>query len=365
MPNRSSLLIVDDVPDNLRLLSAMLQQEGYQVRSAARGKRALQAASIAPPDLVLLDINMPEMNGLEVCARRKADEKLRDIPVIFISALSDTEDKIRALDAGGVDYIAKPFQEREVLARVKTHLQLRQQKLELEKNYRRLKELEQLRDSLTHMVVHDMKNPLMVIDGHLKMIELFEAEKFSKEAASHLAEARTATSRLARMTAEILMVSKLEAGKLTLHSEPGDLVALARRVATDAQLFLASKQLKIVAEPAAINLSFDHKLMERVFQNLLDNALKFSPDDGTVLLALTTGQREVRVEITDKGPGIAPEHHTKIFRKFAQVESRQSWRGTGLGLTFCSLAVEAHGGEIGVASSPGKGSTFWFTLPAR
>ena len=158
----ASVLVVDDTIENLRLLSDLLGEHGYEVRAVTNGRQALQAVERDPPDLILLDISMPEMDGYEVCRRLKASERSQDVPVIFLTALTDTADKVRAFEAGGVDYVTKPFQVEEVLARVKTHVALRRAQADLADSYARLRALEQLRDDLVHMVVHDMRSPLPV-----------------------------------------------------------------------------------------------------------------------------------------------------------------------------------------------------------
>ena len=364
MTENNSILIVDDVPENLRLLSALLLQNGYQVRSATSAKRALAAAALARPSLILLDIRMPEMTGMQMCDLLKKDDNLKDIPVIFISGLNETGDKINAFRSGGVDYITKPIQEQEVLARVKTHLELRRQKIELETSYRRLQALEELRDSLTHMIVHDMKNPLMVIGGHLELIGMKDAGTLSPHGDHSLAEARVGVSRLTHMISEMLTVSKLESGKLAIQPGPCDLVALARKVAAEVCPANDDRQIEIsiTTNPETVRLSLDVGLIERVLQNLLGNALKFSPDRSKVALTIAAANGRTRVEVSDAGPGIAPEFHRMIFEKFGQVASGKNVAGYGLGLTFCKLAVEAHGGTIGVESRPGAGATFGFTL---
>ena len=166
----ASVLVVDDTIENLRLLSELLGEQGYEVRAVTNGRQALQAVEHDPPDLILLDINMPEMNGYEVCRRLKAQERSKDVPVIFLTALTDTADKVRAFDAGGVDYVTKPFQFEEVLARVKTHVALRRAQVELADSYTRLRALEQLRDDLVHMVVHDMRSPLPALLINLRLL---------------------------------------------------------------------------------------------------------------------------------------------------------------------------------------------------
>ena len=192
-----SILIVDDTPANLLLLVNMLAERGYRPRPVSSGKLALQAARDETPDLVLLDINMPEMNGYEVCEHLKADAVLKDIPVIFISASGETIDKIKAFAVGGVDYVTKPFQLEEVDARVRTHLELRRLRLELERQNRRLQEnydhlgkLEDLQDKLTHMFVHDMRLPLIGITGYLETLEMDAGRKLDSNELEILRKAR-------------------------------------------------------------------------------------------------------------------------------------------------------------------------------
>jgi len=156
----ASVLIVDDTIDTLRLLSDLLGERGYDVRAVTNGRQALQAVERDPPDLILLDISLPELDGYEVCRHLRASERSRDVPVIFITALADTADKVRAFEAGGVDYVTKPFQVEEVLARVKAHVALRRAQAELADSFTRLRALEQLRDGMVHLVIHDMRSPL-------------------------------------------------------------------------------------------------------------------------------------------------------------------------------------------------------------
>ena len=167
----ASVLVVDDGIDNLRLLSDLLGEQGYEVRAVTTGRQALQAVEHDPPDLILLDITMPEMNGYEVCQRLKAKDRSKDVPVIFLTALTETADKVRAFDAGGVDYVTKPFQFEEVLARVKTHVALRRAQADLADSYTRLRALEQLRDDLVRMVVHDMGSPLQALLINLLLLK--------------------------------------------------------------------------------------------------------------------------------------------------------------------------------------------------
>ncbi|MDO8803120.1 MAG: response regulator, partial [Elusimicrobiota bacterium] len=184
-----------------------------KVRAAFSGEMALQAARNDPPDLILLDINMPEMNGYEVCRQLKADERLKDIPVIFLSALTETMDKVKAFGLGGVDYITKPFQFEEVEARVETHLELRRQKSQLQENYNELHELKKLRDGLVNMLIHDLRPPLTSICGHLEIIKEKEKTTLSADSAGRLAEAMKAAKQLIQMVSTVLDKGKREEGK--------------------------------------------------------------------------------------------------------------------------------------------------------
>ena len=343
------ILIVDDSPANLLLLARMLGEKGYETLTAPSGKLALEAARAEPPDLILLDITMPEMNGYETCEQIKADATLRDIPVIFISSLNETIDKVKAFGVGGVDYVTKPFQFEEVYARVQTHLQLRR--------------LGRLRDSLTHMVVHDLRNPLTVICDFLDILEFQKAQVLSASTQALVTVAHRSAEDLLTMIGSILDVAKMRAGEMSLQREPCDLAALASALLDTIHPLPDNRTVTLEAKEPSLFAPVDVGLIRRVLQNLLGNALKYTPVGGDVRVVLTPSRGEVRIEVIDLGPGIAPEYHQRIFEKYGQVEDRTNRVGTGLGLAFCKLAVEAHGGRIGVESEVGKGSTFWMTLP--
>ena len=356
-----NILIVDDAPANLELLVTMLKERGYKPRPVSSGELAVAAARQLLPDLMLLDINMPEMDGYQVCEIFKQDARLQEVPIIFLSALNDTEDKVRAFQRGGVDYITKPFKFEEVEARVHTHLELRRQKLELESSYRRLGELEALRDSLTHMIVHDMRSPLFGIDLRLETLkEVIPVE--NEKAFALLAAMRQNVRRLGALTEQMLEVSRLEAGQMPLVKKPGDLAQAVQAVVTALEPAAGTRRLAVLA-PDPIPASFDPEMIERVLENLVGNALKFTPPTGAVTVTVGRLGANARVGVHDNGPGIPKEYHQTIFDKFSQVEASHKKRGAGLGLAYCKLAVTAHGGAVGLESEPGQGSTFWLTLP--
>jgi two-component system, sensor histidine kinase and response regulator len=361
--NTPNILLVDDTPANLQLLSGMLRQQGYKLRPAPSGKLALRAAHALPPDLILLDIRMPEMDGYEVCELLKADPALKEIPVIFLSALSETTDKVKAFAAGGVDYITKPFQLDEVLARVETHLEIRRQRRQLQESYESLRRLESLRDSLIHMVVHDLRSPLIMVGDFLALLEKCESQNLSTNASRFVVQARQAVDELVDMVNSMLDVSRMEAGELKLNRSRCQLNLLLREVASGFGPCGDAAEIVIEAPEQPVEVSADPALLTRVMRNLLGNALRYATGGGSVRAAVSRSGREARVAIADNGPGIPPEYHQRIFEKFGQVEDAGAGTGTGLGLTFCKFAIELHGGCIGVESEVGKGSTFWFTLP--
>ena len=360
-----NIIVVDDTPANLQLLSGMLKERGYKVRPVPSGKLALQAAKNDPPDLILLDIMMPEMDGYEVCERLKADEKLRDISVIFISALNETMDKVRAFGAGGVDYVTKPFQFEEVNARVSTHLELQRQRRRLKENYEQLRRLEEMRDNLVHMIVHDLRTPLMGIFGFLDLALELEKETLTEDGLDYLQTAKRSATAMIDMVNAVLDVSKIEAGEMKLHLAECDLVRIAADLISGMQSLKEAREIVLDVPPEPVTVVADRDLILRVIQNLLGNALKFTPSDGSIRLGIEPDDSGVYVKVRDNGPGIPAEYRERIFEKFGQVEARANRQkfSTGLGLTFCKLAVEAHGGSIGVDSEVGKGSMFWFVLP--
>jgi signal transduction histidine kinase len=300
--------------------------------------------------LILLDVSMPEMNGYEVCEQLKAEKAWKDIPVIFISALSETIDKVKAFRVGGVDYVTKPFHFEEVYARVQTHLNLRR--------------LEKLHDDLTRMIVHDLRNPLTGIYGALEVLRMRDGLKLSDSCQNLITAACRSAAEMRDLITSLLDVGKMEAGEMQLQREPCNLGDLIGSIREAVQPLPGSRTMTFDPPATPLIVMVDVSLLRRVLQNLIGNAIKYTPFGGNVRVLITPFAGEVRIDVIDAGPGIAREHHQRIFEKFGQVADGRNRQGTGLGLTFCQMAVEAHGGRIGVESEVGKGSTFWLVLPA-
>lgn len=359
----ASVLVVDDTIDNLRLLSDLLGQYGYEVRAVTSGRQALQAVEQDPPDLILLDITMPDMDGFEVCQRLRASARSRDVPVIFLTAMTDTADKVRAFEIGGVDYVTKPFHLEEVLARVRTHVALRRTQAALAGSYQHLRALEQLRDDLVHMVVHDMRSPLTALQISLTLLK--RRHPFSDEEAHDLATAIESAGLVNRMANELLDVSRLEEGRMPIDRRSWNLAGIAREVRTAIGAMDVERSIAI-SSAESVPLICDGGLVRRVLENLVGNAIRHTPPGSPMWITIGNRNGHVRVAVEDEGPGVPPEARTRIFEKFGTVEARheKAYHSVGLGLAFCKLAIEAQGGTIGVEPRQPTGSCFWFELPA-
>lgn len=363
----ADILVVDDAQDDLTILKELLGSQGYQVRPVSSGTMALVAAHAKAPDLVLLDIQMPGMDGYQVCRSLKLDPSLSEIPVIFLSSFTEPGHKLKAFEAGGADYVTKPFVAEEVLARVGVHTRLIQRNRELRDNYERLQDIERLRDGLVHMIVHDLRSPLSGLALCLDVVMDDVRDQIPPASLELLAEGHKVAERLIRLVTSVLDVSKLEAGLMELNLSECDLTRVAADAIAD-QKTAAGDRILVLDALDTVTAWADEDILFRVFQNLLGNAIKHTLPGGMILVNVKGGNdgKDGVVAVSDSGPGIPKDLHEKIFTKFGVAGEALARRGvfsTGLGLSFCKLAIEAHRGSIGVDSEPGMGSTFWFCLP--
>ncbi len=351
-----TVLLVDDDPGNRLMLRQALAADGHELLEAEDGREALEVAANQHLDAILLDVMMPRMSGFEVCRILKSRPETANIPVLLVTSLEERNDRLLGIEAGANDFLPKPFDPREVSLRVKNAVHIKRQYDQMQANYQELRKLEELRDNLTHMLVHDLRTPLTGIVGYTRVLErsLTELDDLQREA---LGQLTSLAQTLVEMVSAILDVSRLESEELPL--ELGSHV-LAELVSEGSALVGADGRLQV--EPAEpLEVRCDGQLVRRVLANLVANALRYTPEGSrvTVSTGLLGGQAVVRV--SDRGPGVPPELAERIFDKFVQGEKRPY--STGLGLTFCRLVVERHGGRIGVDSPAGQGSTFWFSLP--
>jgi two-component system sensor histidine kinase/response regulator len=370
-PSETTILAVDDTPPNLRLLVGLLMSHGYTVSQAEDGRQALQVVAESPPDLILLDIFMPEMDGYEVCEQLKADPATRDIPVIFISALNEIDNVVKGFDVGGVDYITKPFNTREVLARVFNQITMARQRQQIEamheKERQRYETLNTMKNRFIHMATHDLNNPLNVILGYAMMLEELEVTEpdrpFLAEAVKNV---QTAANKMRRLVTEMLELAQLEI-QTALDCTEVSLADFVQKSVDGFKLMAEQKDITLNHEPPSedVKIRVDEGRMSRVLDNLLSNAVKYTPAGGSINLAETVEDDVIQIEIADTGYGIPEEDLPRLFEAFYRVrrDIHKAVNGTGLGLAVVKTIVEQHNGQIKVFSELDKGTTFVISLP--
>lgn len=370
------ILVADDIPANVELLLDQLNSLGYDTITAVDGPSAVAAAFEQQPDLCILDVSMPagdlgvddRSTGFEVCRRIKRDPRTSRIPVIFVTALNDTSDRVRGIEAGGDDFLTKPHNRLVLGARVRSLLKLKAATDALEDSLRKLRELEKVRDDLMKMIVHDLKTPLTSVLATLEMLSDGDFGQVSTSQKVAIGEVESKSEDLLALIDDILEVARIEEANITLALSPMAPGALLAELVHEWGHRFQQEQTTVsvsVADDAPI-FTGDKGLIKRVFSNLIQNAVTHSSKAVHLEFSARRAGHGVLFTVTDNGPGIPPEYHEIIFRKFGQVEVPRTprTRSSGLGLTFCKLVVERHHGRIWVKSAEGKGSSFYIELPS-
>jgi PAS domain S-box-containing protein len=508
------ILVIEDEQEESNFIRLALDSEHYEVITALNGREGWEKIQQIRPDLVLLDVCLPEIDGLEICRRIKNDPTSRNTFVILMSGIrTSSDDQSFGLEVGADGYLGKPFAARELLANVKAMVRIRtreialhqkdleleeahkealsimqdleksaqslrklsraveqssativitntsgdieyanpafetitgynieevlgknprvlksgmhppefykdmwetlskgnvwhgeicnkkkdgefywesatiapvrnsqgqitnyvavkddttesiRQKKQLQESYEQLQQLETARDSLVHMIVHDMRSPLSATSLSLQVLDKYEMKNISEKNRKLLHQATLSIKKLIQMVNNLLDISKMESEQMKLSLADCDLVKVVQKVVSEYESLKEQRQFIVDLPTTAVQVVCDPDLISRVIQNLFTNALKFTPKNGTIRVVIQSTEDSVQVSIKDTGPGIPSQYLKKIFDKFFQVEAREY--STGLGLTFCKLAIETHGGQIGVDSEVDKGSTFWFILPKK
>jgi len=367
------ILAVDDNPNNLRLLISLLSGQGHEVRPATSGPRALATAAKEPPELILLDVNMPEMDGYAVCRQLKADASLCDIPVLFVSAKDEVPDKVRGFEAGAVDYLSKPFDPQELQARVKTHLelkrtrdQLQQMNVQLQSANAGLEGLNRIKDEFLAMVSHELKNPLSSI---LLFSRYMESRSLSEDKAREIGQLITrASQRMFQLIEDLLEIHQLEQGQLHFQPEPVGLASWLAELAQEYSEKARHKQQELLLAidlATELRLQIDPQRLRQVLENLLSNALKFSPAGSQIQLAATGNANAVLIAVSDSGPGLSSQDQTRVFQKFARLSAQPTGgeHSSGLGLYISQQLMQAMGGELRYRAQAPAGACFELHLP--
>lgn len=418
-----NILVVDDTAENLRLLSTMLTQSGYAPRCVINGKMALRACNSNPPDLILLDIMMPEMNGYEVCQHLKLEAKTREIPVIFISAKDEVFDKVNAFAVGGVDYISKPFQFEEVLARIESHLSLRNLQKQLkeqnvllqeeitsrlavektlqEKNLILQQEISTRRavekalqeqnlvlqqeisnrqraesallksnqelarsnaelEQFAYVASHDLQAPLATIASYAQLLEKRYKDQLDSKASKFIGNIVQGCTRMQTLIDDLLEYSRV--GRSQKPFQLTDCNHAVEQALANLQGAIRETQAVVTYSelPAVMG---DISQLVQLFQNLVGNSIKYRHDAPPVVhITACKQEKDWLFSVSDNGIGIATQHQARIFQIFQRLHTQKEYSGTGIGLAICQKIVERHGGYIWVESKPGQGSTFYFTV---
>jgi two-component system sensor histidine kinase/response regulator len=355
-----TILVVDDTPDNLRLLVGMLTDKGYKVRPAPNGARALATVQKELPDLILLDIMMPEMDGYEVCRQLKADERTRDVPVIFISALDEVFDKITAFSIGGIDYITKPFQLEEVLARVRTHLDLQDMRRKLQKQNEQLQQQNAELDAFAHTVAHDLKNPLGLIVGYTQILYQDAPNLSSQDLESIGYESYRAAKKSANIIDSLLLLASVRKEDVEMASL--DMADIVKQALERLELMIEEYQGEIVLpETWPVVLGYA-PWIEAVWVNYLSNGLKYGGQPPRLELGATPqSDGTVQFWVKDNGPDLKADEQTALFTEFTRL-NKVRLEGHGLGLSIVRRIINKLGGQVGVESEGSQGSRFFFIL---
>jgi len=361
-----TILVIDDNPTNLGVLTGYLKDQGYQIMVARDGRDGIEKAKIGNPDLILLDLMMPDIDGFETCTILKSIEKIRDIPIIFITASDNLDNKVKGFKSGGVDYITKPFQLDEVLARVNTHLSLRDMQIQLENKIKELHSINIELNTFAHTVAHDLKNHLCGILGYAKLLDYENYDFDNNKKNTFVQNIYSSATKMNELFDGLMLLSGVRNKKIDfvpLNME--DIISEVLK-ALDCQIKTTNTKM-IIPESWPSVLGYQ-LWIEDVWTNYISNAIKYGGTPPIVELGYTllneniNDKSFIKFWVRDNGAGISPENQKKLFTPFTRLDQSTSSEN-GIGLTIVQQIVEKLGGTVGIESEEGAGSIFFFTLP--
>lgn len=366
MDDKPLILIIDDIPQNLQLLGTILKKKQYEVAVATGGQQALNALENISPDLILLDIMMPEMDGYEVCRRIKENVSTSHIPVIFLTGKTETDDMVKGFRIGAADYVTKPFNAAELLARVNTHLDLKRSHDLLQQKNRELEEINASKDTFFSIISHDLKNPFT---GLLNLTQLLrdDLDELEHEEIREFADLiNESAEQYYKLLQNLLQWARLERGQMEYNPEQVNLKELVTQSLSLFAVNAEDKQIELknkIIDDSSVYA--DPNMLDTVIRNLLSNAIKFTPEGGHVEVQSAKENGHIQLAVVDSGIGIGQEQQEKLFRvgEVFTTEGTKEEKGTGLGLLLCKQLVEKNNGLITIDSTPGEGTAIQVTLP--
>jgi two-component system sensor histidine kinase/response regulator len=366
-PGKFVVLVVDDSPDGRCLARCCLTLAGYEVVEASGGREALSLVERCEPDVVLLDVCMPEMDGFEVCTALRASEATRRLPVLMVSAASDRVAISRGFAVGAVDFLAKPFRAEELCARVAVHAELGRARRELEASYARLAALTHEKDMMFGMAAHDLRGPLSVISGFVEHALVSLRGEEDPVVRQALEVTRREVQQMGHFLGSLLDLNALERGAPGLKPRAIDLMSEARDAVERATRVARRKRIGLhIAEGTAHpRVKADRLGLRRILDNFISNAVKFTPAGGNVRLKFAVNDDECECCICDDGPGLTDKDLVRVFGRFARLSAKPTGgeKSTGLGLAICRALAEGMDGRVWCGNNPDGGAFFAFALP--
>lgn len=362
---KSKILIVDDIPDNIKLLGQILKSNNVSLSIATNGQQAVNTANKVIPDLILMDISMPVMDGLEATKLILTNETTKHIPIIFLTAMSEVEDTIKGFELGAVDYIVKPFNPKILLQRIKTHLTIKFQKDQIIEKNKKLIIADTEKNKFLSIIAHDLKSPFAGILGLMKIL-VDEYDTLSEDdKKDFIASVNEAVNNQYEFLENLLAWSKIQFGKTVVHKTDFNLKLLLDKIYGVLKLNSNNKKIKIKYNLEVENIFGDVNLLYSVFHNLITNSIKFTPEGGSILIKSSQNNDKIIISVRDTGVGMSEKIRNSLFKidEIRSTPGTNSEPGTGLGLLLCKEIVEQHKGEIFVESQEGKGTEFIIELP--
>ncbi len=366
MNKKGKILIVDDIARNLQIIGNILNPEGYQIYATLSGKQALNVLKQKDIDLVLLDISMPEMDGYETITHIKQDKDIANVPVIFVTARSQSEDIIKGFQHGAVDFITKPFNATELLQRVATHVKIKHQQKVIEQKNKELEEVNATKDKFFSLIAHDLKNPFTTILGFTNLL-ISNLDTYDETKIKHfLSLIENSTKNTHKLLENLLQWSRSQTGNIKFEPQTISLKHILQEVVMIVEPQANKKEISIKSEaPEELQFEGDLNMINTIVRNLLSNALKFTNRNGSIYLKANKENESVVISIEDTGVGMSQQKCETLFEihKKTSTLGTENEKGTGLGLILCKEFVEKHKGTIKVESTLNIGSKFTVTLP--